>query len=137
MLFVIRPSRTAHQSEQGCFPSKVLAIAAATPPSRNSAIHGAFSGSQLGWTPTSLRCFYWQKDRLCSAYRFVRLWSAEMSKHLLPTAVDYQNEPGRYPARERLDVIAESFQYRGTGGRNNFSGNAAAINPGNRLAISQ
>ena len=60
-----------------------------------------------------------------------------MSKHLLPTAVDYQNEPARYPARERLDVIAESFHYRGTGGRNNFSGNAAAISPGNRLAISQ
>ncbi len=39
-----------------------------------------------------------------------------MSKHSLPTAGDYQNEPVRYPALERLDIIVEASsveqQYR-------------------------
>jgi mannose-6-phosphate isomerase-like protein (cupin superfamily) len=49
-----------------------------------------------------------RKGRLVRAYRIVRLRSAQMPKHSLPTAAEYQSEPVRYPALTVIDVNSEA-----------------------------
>jgi mannose-6-phosphate isomerase-like protein (cupin superfamily) len=48
------------------------------------------------------------KRLLSRGYRFVRLRPIEMEKDSLPATSDYQSEPVRYRALERLDIIAEA-----------------------------
>jgi mannose-6-phosphate isomerase-like protein (cupin superfamily) len=52
--------------------------------------------------------FLHRKGRLVRTDRFVRLRSAQMPKHFLPTAAEYQSEPVRYPALTVIDVNSEA-----------------------------
>src|SRR5258705_9217476 len=49
------------------------------------------------------------RDTYCfRTSRLLRLRFAEMPKHVLPTAAEYQNEPVRHPALRVIDLNAEA-----------------------------